>query len=245
VGDLERLSVRAALGEATPRDLGGLRNGLSAAASAVRVLSAVKEAELREVLGLAAEPIDTLPELCDELTRALVERPSPLGKQGEIFRPEFDRELCELDALRRHGTERMVELEARLRESTGIATLRIRFTRVFGWYIEVSRGQSGKVPAEFRRKQTVATGERYTLPEVDELSDKISHAEERHRERELLLLSELVQKAGKTAPRIAAMITCAPRSTTPTCCLCVTRGIRSWSGFLLAANSCPTTSSST
>lgn len=205
VRDLERLSVRAALGEANPRDLGGLRDGLDAAARAVAVLSEVRDTEVREVLGLSEGPIDTLAELQAELSRALVERPSALAKQGEIFRPEFDPELDELDGLRRTGTERMVALEAKLRESTGIATLRIRFTRVFGWYIEVSRGQSGKVPAEFRRKQTVASGERYTLPEVDELSDKISHAEERHRERELALLEQLVQSAGSAAPRIATL----------------------------------------
>jgi DNA mismatch repair protein MutS len=205
LGDLERLSVRASLGEATPRDLAGLRDGLSAAARAARVLGEVQGAELCDVLGLTGEAIDTLPELAAELTGALVERPSPLAKQGEIFRPEFDAELRDLDALRRHGTERMVELEARLRESTGIATLRIRFTRVFGWYIEVSRSKAGSVPAEFRRKQTVASGERYTLPEVDELADKISHAEERHRERELLLLRELVGRAGQQTPRIAVL----------------------------------------
>lgn len=203
--DLERLSVRAALGEANPRDLGGLRDGLDAAARAVAVLATVRDADVREVLGLSDGPIDTLPELAAELSRALVERPSPLAKQGEIFRPEFDAELDELDGLRRTGTEHMVALEAKLRESTGIATLRIRFTRVFGWYIEVSRGQSARVPAEFRRKQTVASGERYTLPEVDELSDKLSHAEERHRERELSLLQELVKSAGRAAPRIATL----------------------------------------
>jgi DNA mismatch repair protein MutS len=203
--DIERLSVRAALGEANPRDLGGLRDGLSAAARALAVLSDLRDPELREVLGLSDAPIDTLPELHAELERALVERPSPLAKQGEIFRPEFDAELDELDGLRRTGTERMVELEAKLRESTGIATLRIKFTRVFGWYIEVSRGQSGRVPPQFRRKQTVASGERYTTPEVDELSDKLSHAEERHRERELALLNELVKTSGRAASRIATL----------------------------------------
>jgi DNA mismatch repair protein MutS len=205
LGDLERLSVRAALGEATPRDLGGLRDGLLAAGRAVAVLGEVKDAELREVLGLKGAAIDTLPELARELAGALVERPSPLAKQGEIFRPEFDAELAELDGLRITGTERMVELEGRLRETTGITTLRIRYTRVFGWYIEVSRGKSGSVPPEFRRKQTVASGERYTLPEVDDLADKISHAEERHRERELSLLRELVERAGKAAPRVALL----------------------------------------
>jgi DNA mismatch repair protein MutS len=205
LGDLERLSVRASLGEANPRDLGGLRDGLAAAARAATVLSDVDDPELREVLGLSGEAVDTLPELAEELAGALVERPSPLAKQGEIFRPEFDAELKELDALRISGTERMVALEERLRQSSGISTLRIRFTRVFGWYIEVSRGKTGSVPPEFRRKQTVASGERYTLPEVDDLADKIAHAEERHRERELALLSELVQRAGAAAPRIAAL----------------------------------------
>jgi DNA mismatch repair protein MutS len=203
--DLERLSVRAALGEASPRDLAGLRDGLAAAARAVKVLAAVRDADVREMLGLSGEPLDTLPELQAELERALQERPSPLSKQGEIFRLEYDSELDELDGLRKTGTEHMALLESKLREKTGIATLRIRFTRVFGWYIEVSRGQSGKVPADFRRKQTVASGERYTLPEVDGLSDKISHAEERHRERELSLLSELVTNAGRSAPRIALL----------------------------------------
>jgi DNA mismatch repair protein MutS len=205
VGDLERLSVRAALGEASPRDLAGLRDGLSAAAAALQLLEAVRDPELREVLELTARPVDGVGEVQAQLAEALIERPSPLGKQGEIFRPEFDAELGELDGLRRTGTEHMVELEARLRERTGIATLRIRFTRVFGWYIEVSRGQSGRVPDDFRRKQTVATGERYTLPELDELADKISHAEERHRERELSLLKQLVELAGRAAPRIAAL----------------------------------------
>lgn len=203
--DLERLSVRAALGEATPRDLGGLRDGLGAAARAVALLTEVKDPEVRAVLGLEGDPIDTVPELQRQLEAALLERPSPLAKQGEIFRVEFDAELGELEALRRNGTERMVELEGKLRESTGIATLRIRFTRVFGWYVEVSRGQSARVPAEFRRKQTVASGERYTMPELDELADKIGHAEERHRERELSLLAELVERAGRAAPRIAAL----------------------------------------
>ncbi len=205
VGDLERLGVRASLGESTPRDLARLRDGLAASARALSVLEAVRDPELRSVLELGETRIDALSELQAALAAALQERPSPLAKQGEIFLPEFDAELAELDGLRRTGTERMVELEARLRESTGIPTLRIRFTRVFGWYIEVSRGKAGQVPAEFRRKQTVATGERYSLPELDELADKISHAEERHRERELVLLRELVELTARSAARISAL----------------------------------------
>ena len=96
----------------------------------------------------------------------------------------------------------MVELEERLRGETGIGTLRIRYTRVFGWYIEVTRAQSGRVPQDWRRKQTVATGERYTTPELDDLADRILHADERHRERELELLGKLVRQAGIAATRI-------------------------------------------
>jgi DNA mismatch repair protein MutS len=99
----------------------------------------------------------------------------------------------------------MVELEVELREATGIPTLKVRYTRVFGWYIEVTRTHAGRVPEHFRRKQTVASGERYTTPELDELADRIAHAEERHRERELSLYRELVQRAGVESERIRTL----------------------------------------
>ncbi|HEY1535700.1 MAG TPA: DNA mismatch repair protein MutS, partial [Polyangiaceae bacterium] len=120
----------------------------------------------------------------------------------EIFKPEFDAELAELAQLKKSGTERMVELEGRLKQETGISTLKIRFTRVFGWYIEVSRGQSARVPESYRRKQTVATGERYATAELDELADRIAHAEELHRDRELSLLSELAADAARESERV-------------------------------------------
>ncbi len=202
VGDLERLSTRAALGEATPRDLGALRDGLKAAANAVSVLSAVNDPLLGETLGLAARPVDVVADLAEALERALVERPPAQPKDSQIFRRGYDAELDELDALKQSGAERMVELEARLRQQTQVSTLKVRYTRVFGWYIEVSRGQAGRVPEHFRRKQTVATGERYSTDELDELADKITHAEERHRERELDLLKGLVTSAGAESERI-------------------------------------------
>lgn len=204
VGDLERLATRAALGEATPRELGALRDGLAGAARAVAVLEATTDPGSREVLGLTA-PVDTLSELERELDRALVERPPQQPKDGAVFREGFDAELDELAGLARTGAERMVELEARLRESTGIPTLKVRYTRVFGWYIEVTRTHAGRVPEHFRRKQTVASGERYTTPELDDLADRITHAEERHRERELALYRELVRRAGVESERLRAL----------------------------------------
>jgi DNA mismatch repair protein MutS len=99
----------------------------------------------------------------------------------------------------------MVELESRLREATGISTLKVRFTRVFGWYIEVTRAQAAKAPKEWRRKQTVAGGERFTLPELDDLADRIAHAEDTHRQRELELFGALVGRAAAARTRIVAL----------------------------------------
>ena len=93
----------------------------------------------------------------------------------------------------------------RLREETGIATLKVRYTRVFGWYIEVTRAQAARAPTTWRRKQTVAGGERFTLPELDDLADKILHAEERHRARELELFTELVNQVKAANPRITSV----------------------------------------
>jgi DNA mismatch repair protein MutS len=202
VGDLERLATRASLGEATPRDLGALRNGLLAAARAVSLLESQGAAVSLELLGFTRDGIDVVSDLAETLAAALVERPPVQLKDGGIFQRGFDAELDELDALRRSGAERMVELEAQLREQTGISTLKVRYTRVFGWYIEVTRSQAGKVPDGFRRKQTVASGERYTTPELDDLADRITHAEDRHRERELGLLAELCARAKEHGERV-------------------------------------------
>lgn len=205
VGDLERLAMRAALAEATPRELGALRDGLGAGDRSARVLESIADLEARTTLGFTAESLDRVAELRGELERALVERPPQQPKDGAVFRAGFDPELDELAALAKSGAERMVELEAALRQGTGIPTLKLRYTRVFGWYIEVTRAHAARVPAEFRRKQTVASGERYTTPELDELADRILHAEERHRERELALLKALVERAGREAERVRAL----------------------------------------
>ena len=202
VGDLERLSVRAALGEATPKDLGALRDGLLAAPKVIGLTAEIGDPKARRALGL--EP--TLPDPCNDvaelLQAALVERPPALARDGGIFRPGYDPILDETRQLKEHGSEMLLELESRLREQTGIPTLKVRYTRVFGWYIEVSRSHVAKVPPSFRRKQTVANAERYTNDELDELQSKLLSAEERHAEREAELFADLVKKVGAQADRI-------------------------------------------
>jgi DNA mismatch repair protein MutS len=205
VGDVERLATRAVLGEATPRDLGALRDGLRSAAAAVRVLEAVSAPNAREILGLGPEPFDVAADVAGGLETALVERPPAQAKEGAIFRTGYDAELDEQASLAQHGAERMTELEARLRAQTDIPTLKVRYTRVFGWYIEVNRSHVAKVPHSWRRKQTVATGERYTVPELDDLADRITQAEERHREIELRLLGELCDGVRRESHRLTAL----------------------------------------
>jgi DNA mismatch repair protein MutS len=203
--DLERLGVRAALGEATPKDLGALRDGLVAAPAVVDAAAKIPDGLAREALGVDREPPDTLPALAEHLSRALVDRPPPLAKDGAIIRDGYDAELDETRRLRDEGTALVLALEARLKQSAAIPTLKIRYTRVFGWYIEVTKTHASKVPPNFRRKQTVAGGERYTTDELDELQASLASAEEKYAERENELFSALVAEAGTHADAIRAL----------------------------------------
>jgi len=202
VGDLERLAVRALLGEATPRDLGALRDGLSASPAALVAVRSIPDPFAAEALGA---DIDLVSELRDELASALVERPPPHAREGGVFCERYDAALDEARGLEKSGTELIVALEAKLRAQTGAPSLRVRYTRVFGWYIEVTRAHLSKVPDTFRRKQTVATGERYTSDELDELAEKIEHAGARALEREAELLERLVKAVARAADRIRAL----------------------------------------
>ncbi len=201
VGDLERLTVRALLREATPRDLGGIRDGLRAAPAAAAAVASIPDPAAPELLGV----IDPLPELSALLARALIDRPPPHGRDGGYLREGYDTELDEQRAIKHKGTEIVVALEAELRQQTGIATLRVRYTRVFGWYIEVTRAQSAKVPTTWRRKQTVAGAERYTNEELDDVADRIEHAEARAHERESKLFEELVAAVVAEAERLRSL----------------------------------------
>ncbi|HEX2731650.1 MAG TPA: DNA mismatch repair protein MutS [Polyangiaceae bacterium] len=200
LGDLERLIARVILGETSPKDLGAIRDGLGAAASALAIVAKLS-ANAKKILEFEPEP-EALAVLGQRLKDALVERPPAANKEGAVFRSGFDPELTELDQLKRNGSELIVALEARLREATNITSLKARYTRVFGWYLEVSKSALSKVPKSWRRKQTVAGGERFTLDELDELAERIASAEESHRARERALLKELTQAVAEQAASI-------------------------------------------
>jgi DNA mismatch repair protein MutS len=204
VRDLERLVIKVVVGRAMPRDLAAMRETLRVLPALATALDRCPDLAGREALGVGkAEPwVDACPEALALLEARIADDPPLRVSDGGTMRTGFDAELDEQRALMQHGQRLIVELEARLRETTQIPSLKLRYTRVFGWYIEVTRSHTSKAPASWRRKQTIATGERYTSDELETLADKIAHAEERCAEREAQLWSETVALLGREAPRL-------------------------------------------
>jgi len=176
-GDLERLATRAALGVATPRDLGALRDGLQAAQRVVERLRR-REHALADGLGPCL-PVDVCEDVADELATALSDAPPISPRDGGIFRDKIDARIDELRELSSSGKDVLLALEERERQRTGITSLKIRYTRVFGYYLEVTKRNLPQVPPDYRRKQTVAGAERFTTQELDDLQVKILNADER------------------------------------------------------------------
>jgi DNA mismatch repair protein MutS len=200
VQDLERLVARAALGTAGPRDLLGLKVSLEVIPR-VRTLLAPLEAPL--IRSLLAE-LDDVADVRDRIEATLVSDPPALAREGGFIRDGCDPEIDELRQMSRSGKQIISELEARERERTGINSLKVRFNRVFGYYIEVSKSNLHAVPADYHRKQTIAGGERYTTPALKEYEERVLGADERIMERELELFTNLRDAVAAEAPRIQA-----------------------------------------
>jgi DNA mismatch repair protein MutS len=174
LGDPERLRTRAVLGTLTPREAGALRDGLRAAPRLLAELDGVGSALLRR-LGEA----DPLAALCGELERVLVEAPPPSSREGGIVQEGVHSELDEARSLARDGKRHILALEAREREATGISSLKVRYNKVFGYYLEITKSNLALVPERYLRKQTLVNAERYVTPEIEELEVRILGAEER------------------------------------------------------------------
>ncbi len=201
IGDLERLAVRTAMGLSTPRDLGVIRNALHAASVLDTQLASRPETPLDDVLA-ALRPEDLCADVHTLLDQALVREPPTVDRQGGIF---ADGHIEELDRLRELSTtskDVVLDLERRERIRTGITSLKIKFTKVFGYYIEITKSKLEAVPDDYVRKQTVANGERFITAELAELQDRILHADERARALESTAFTELRQSIGEQAPRL-------------------------------------------
>jgi DNA mismatch repair protein MutS len=185
VQDLERLCARVATNRATPRDLVALGKSLAQVPHVRDSLARAESAALVAARGRA----DPLTELADEIARTIREDAPLTSQDGGIVKPGRNAELDEIRGLATGAKQFLAELQAREIERTGIPTLRVGFTSVFGYYIEVTRAQAAKVPADYRRRQTLKNVERYVTPELQEHESKVLSADDRARalEEELFL----------------------------------------------------------
>jgi DNA mismatch repair protein MutS len=200
VQDLERLVARAALGTAGPRDLVGLKQSLMVVPR-VRTLLAELQAPL--VRSLLAQ-LDELVDVRDRIDATLIDDPPALTREGGFARDGVDRELDELRTISRSGKQIIAEMETRERARTGIQSLKVRYNRVFGYYIEVSKSNLHAVPLDYQRKQTIAGGERFITPALKEYEEKVLGADERILERELEMFEILRAAVAAEAPRVQA-----------------------------------------
>jgi DNA mismatch repair protein MutS len=198
VHDLERLVARTALGTAGPRDLVALRHSIAAIP---RCRQALDDLRAPLVRSLCAE-LDDLEDIRDVIARTLVDEPPALARDGGAIRDGVDPDLDALRTISRSGRQVIADMEERERARTGINSLKVRFNRVFGYYIEISKANLGAVPDDYQRKQTIAGGERFTTPALKEYEEKVLGADERILERELEMFESLRQQVAAQAPRI-------------------------------------------
>jgi len=209
VHDIERLVGRVALGTAGPRDLVALRLSVAAiprlrlmldgGPDKVRPTDGVQAPLLRSLLA----ELDDLADVRDLIERTLVDEPGAFARDGGFTRDGVDPGLDELKTISRSGRQVIAEMEERERARTGIGSLKVRFNRVFGYYIEISKSNLARpVPADYQRKQTIAGGERFTTPALKEYEEKVLGADERILERELEIFESLRKAVAAESPRI-------------------------------------------
>jgi DNA mismatch repair protein MutS len=198
VQDLDRILGRVILGTAGPRDVVALGRSLRALPAAAEALGEC----VAPLLRLQVKELDPPLDLADEIERTLVDDPPGLAREGGFVRDGVDPELDELRSTSRGGRATIAAIEERERARTGIASLKVRFNRVFGYYIEVSKPNLPLVPPDYVRKQTIAGGERFITPELKEYEDRVLRADELILEREGRIFEALLARLAASARRV-------------------------------------------
>jgi DNA mismatch repair protein MutS len=198
VSDLERVIGRISLGSATPRDLVAMLRSLDQV-PAIREVLAGLQSSLLEVL---AENTDELPDIRALISRAIGDDPPAKIVDGGVIRDGYSPELDELRSVSRNAKQIIAAMEATERGRSGINNLRIRFNGVFGYFIEVSKANAARVPAEYERRQTLANSERYTTPELRDWEKKVLGAEERIVQLETELFTDVCRLIAAETKRI-------------------------------------------
>ena len=206
IADLERILGRIQAGTVAPRELIALKTGIEAASQLAATLKAEESAQRVAWLLRQLAPV---PDVATLVAEAIAPEPAGNVGEGNIIREGFSPELDELKAASRDARGFIAGLEARERERTGIRNLRVGYNQVFGYYIEVSRANLGQVPDDYIRRQTLANGERYIVPELKEYESLVLNARERIQEMERNLFRQVCLQVGNYAEpigRLAAAI---------------------------------------
>ena len=175
VYDLERLITKITYGSANPRDLTAFKTSLEMLPHIRCILEDMQTPLLREICG----DLDALADLCDLVTRSIQDEPPIAMKEGNIIKDGYNEEVDKLRRAKSEGKDWLAKLEEDEREKTGIKNLRVKFNKVFGYYLEVTNSYKSMVPDYYMRKQTLANAERYITPELKELEDMILGAEDK------------------------------------------------------------------
>jgi DNA mismatch repair protein MutS len=200
VSDLERLIGRISFGSATPRDLNAILRSLYQV-PAIRENLAPMPSSLLQVL---SESADDVPEICALLIKAISDDPPAKISDGDAIRDGYSTELDELRSISRNAKQIIATLEATERTRSGIGNLRIKFNGVFGYFIEVSKGNAARVPPEYERRQTLTNSERFTTPELREWEKKVLGAEDRIIQLEAEIFSDVCRQVAAETKRIQA-----------------------------------------
>ena len=200
ITDIERISTRIALKSAKPRDLAQLRLTLQF----IPIIQQLINANQAPLIQQLRPQLTPQPELLDLLQRALVETPPLLIRDGGVIAEGFDAPLDELRTLSHHANEKLDELETQEKNRTGLSSLKFGYNRVQGFYIELSRGQSDKAPANYQRKQTLKNAERYITPELKAFEEKVLSAEIKALAHEKELYDQLLETTLSYLPQLKA-----------------------------------------
>ncbi|WP_301773897.1 DNA mismatch repair protein MutS [Pseudidiomarina terrestris] len=192
IGDLERILSRIGLRSARPRDLTRLRSALQSLPELRRHLQDAR------ALQPWSQNLQDFPELLEMLEQALVEAPPMLIRDGGVIADGFDEELDEQRQLAAGATDFLHQIETRERQRTGIATLKVGYNKVHGYYLEASRASSAHIPAEYQRRQTLKNAERYIIPELKTYEDKVLQAQSRALVREKWLYEALLHEVAES-----------------------------------------------
>ncbi|MDB5751513.1 MAG: mutS [Ramlibacter sp.] len=200
VSDVERITARIALRQVRPRELVGLRWALAKAQQVGTLLHGQVG-----LLAQAATDLEPPPGCAERLVATLHEEPAALVRDGGVIATGHDGELDELRAIQDNCDGFLLDLEVKERARSGIANLKVQFNKVHGFYIEITQGQLDKVPADYRRRQTLKNAERFITPELKAFEDKALSAQERALAREKFLYEQLLDALQEHIPALTRL----------------------------------------